>query len=264
MAIIAVDPATPWFVTAAADGLLAIHIGGGTIGMLSGAVALLARKGGWLHSISGKAFFVSMLCMAAVGAGVSAFYVSEGFNTQLPNVIAGVMTLYLVLTSWMTIRRKDGAIGRFGIFGFVVALSVSLAGATFIVKSLTSPTGTVGDTPPQAFYVFFLVGTISAASDLKAILKGGIDGVPRIARHLWRMCTALTIATGSFFLGQQRIMPASMQGSSLLYLPVFVPLLLMAFWLIRVRVWNARLWGGLRAKNEVGISARGHPVQRAG
>ena len=39
------------------------------------------------------------------------------------------------------------------------------------------------------------------------------DGAPRIARHLWRLCTALTVATGSFFLGQQQMLPKSWHGS---------------------------------------------------
>jgi hypothetical protein len=68
------------------------------------------------------------------------------------------------------------------------------------------------------------------------ILRGGLSGSARIARHLWRVSAALTIASGSFFLGQQRIMPASMRGSSWLFVPVIAPLLLMVFWLIRVRL----------------------------
>ena len=50
------------------------------------------------------------------------------------------------------------------------------------------------------------------------------------------MCAALTIASGSFFLGLQRIMPAFMRGSPWLFVPVIGPLLLMVFWLIRVRL----------------------------
>lgn len=50
------------------------------------------------------------------------------------------------------------------------------------------------------------------------------------------MSAALTIASGSFFLGQQRVMPAFMQGSPWLFVPVIAPLLLMVFWLIRIRL----------------------------
>jgi hypothetical protein len=73
------------------------------------------------------------------------------------------------------------------------------------------------------------------ALDFKLILKGGLSGAPRIARHLWRMCAGLTIASGSFFLGQQKFLPPAWHGSPLLFVPVFAPLVLMVFWLIRVR-----------------------------
>jgi hypothetical protein len=52
------------------------------------------------------------------------------------------------------------------------------------------------------------------------------------------MCLGLFIATGSFFLGQQKIMPVWMQGSPVLLALGFSPLILLAFWLIRIRFTN--------------------------
>jgi hypothetical protein len=235
MTILQVDPSAPEWMRDAAKAILFLHIGGGSLGMLSGATALVARKGSRLHGIAGTVFFASMLTMAAIGACVSPF-LPTGFVNELPNTIAGIMTFYLVFTSWVAIRRRDGGIGQVEKAGFAVALAVFVAGAIFIVIASNSPTGTIGKTPPQAFYVFALVGGIAAASDLKVILQGGISGAARVARHLWRMCTALTIATGSFFLGQQKFLPHSLHGSPLLFVPVFAPLLVMAFWLVRIRL----------------------------
>src|SRR5512135_2584009 len=76
-------------------------------------------------------------------------------------------------------------------------------------------------------------------SYLKVIVRGGISGRARIARHAWRMCVALFIATGSFFLGQQKVMPAWIQGSTTLTLLGVAPLVLMFFWLIRIRFSGA-------------------------
>jgi len=235
MTILQVDPGAPEWIRDAAKAVLFLHIGGGSLGMLSGAAALVARKGGRLHRIAGTVFFVSMLTMSAIGATVSPF-LPTGFLHELPNTIAGSMTFYLVLTSWTAIRRKDGGIGLVEKAGLAVPLVVFAAGVSFIVIAMNSPTGTIGDTPPQAFYVFALVGGIAALSDLKVILNGGISGAARIARHLWRMCVALTVATGSFFLGQQKFLPLSWHGSPWLFVPVFAPLLLMAFWLVRIRL----------------------------
>jgi hypothetical protein len=235
MTILQFDPSAPEWMRASAKALLFLHIGGGSLGMLSGAAALVARKGSRRHAIAGTVFFASMLAMAAVGACVSPF-LPTGVLHELPNTIAGIMAFYLVLTSWVAIRRKDGGIGNVEKAGLAIALTVFIAGVSFILAAMNSPTGTIGDTPPQAFYVFALVGGIAAASDLKVILKGGISGPARIARHLWRMCTALTIATGSFFLGQQKFLPQALHGSPLLFIPVFAPLLVMAFWLVRIRL----------------------------
>jgi hypothetical protein len=236
--ILRVAAGSSWWLFAVANLILFLHIAGGTVGIISGAVALLARKGGPWHRRAGTVFLVSMLTMATIGAAASPFLPVP----SMPNVFAGILTLYLVATGWVAIKRAEGRIGRFEKGGFGVALGVVAAGAIFILMAMNSPTGTIGKTPPQAFYVFAIVGAIAGAGDLRMILRGGLSGSARIARHLWRMSAALTIASGSFFLGQQRIMPASMRGSPWLFLPVVAPLLLMVFWLIRVRLgpWFTR------------------------
>jgi hypothetical protein len=232
MSVLAVDPHAAWYVKAGAEALLVLHIGGGSVGMVSGAAALVMRKGRRLHALAGRVFFIAMLAMAGIGAAVS------WVMREPPNVIAGIMTLYLILTSWVTIRRRDGRIGRFEVGGLLVALTVAAAGAFFIHKALNSPAGAVGDTPAQAFYLFLLVGVISAACDLKVILKGAITGAPRLARHLWRMCAALAIALGSFLFGQSQVLPAALRDSPLLPVVMFTPVVLLILWQVRLRFRN--------------------------
>jgi hypothetical protein len=233
-----VSPESPWWIFAGAKALLFLHVAGGSVGIVSGFVALLSRKGAHLHRVAGRVFFGSLLIMSTIGAGASPFLPVP----EMANVEAGVLTLYLIATSWSTIRRKDCAMGIPEKLGLAVALAVVGAGAALSSIAASSPTGTVGNTLPQAFFLFMVVGAIGAAGDLAMIVRGGVSSAARIARHLWRMCAALTIASGSFFLGQQKMMPAFMQGSLWLFVPVFVPLLLMLFWLIRVRLggWYAR------------------------
>jgi hypothetical protein len=97
--------------------------------------------------------------MATIGAAASPFLPVP----SMPNVFAGILTFYLVATGWAAIKREEGRIGHFEKGGLGVALGVVAAGATFILMAMNSPTGTVGKTPPQAFYVFALVGAIAAA-----------------------------------------------------------------------------------------------------
>jgi hypothetical protein len=72
------------------------------------------------------------------------------------------------------------------------------------------------------------------------LVRGGVFGLQRISRHLWRMCFGLFIATGSFFLGQgSKVFPASVLKTGVLLVPAVLPLLLLIFWMIRVRFTNA-------------------------
>jgi hypothetical protein len=93
---------------------------------------------------------------------------------------------------------------------------------------------------------------LAAAGDVRMLLRGGIFGAKRIARHLWRMCFGLFIAAGSFFMGPsnrplrllstvglgQHIPPALFSTTLYLILTI-LPLVLLIFWLIRIRFANA-------------------------
>ena len=244
-----VPAGSPWWLKLAADALLFLHIAGGGVGLLSGAVALIVRKGGRAHRIAGTVFVVSMSVMASIGAAVSPFLPIP----QRANVVAGLITLYLVVSAWSAVRHKQIVPGRLDVAGLVVALTTMATGVLWAVQASYSPTGTLDGSPPQAFYVLILMGTLGAVGDLRLFLKGRISGTPRLSRHLWRMCAALFIASGSFFLGQQRVMPVWMRGSPWLFVPTFAPFVLMVYWLIRIRLKR----GASQAINGQTISVNG-------
>ena len=47
--------------------IVLLHVSGGVIGLVSGAVALSFRKGSRAHRVAGNVFFISMLIAAAAG-----------------------------------------------------------------------------------------------------------------------------------------------------------------------------------------------------
>jgi hypothetical protein len=49
------------------------------------------------------------------------------------------------------------------------------------------------------------------------------------------MCFAMFIASGSFFLGQAKVIPKPIRIMPLLAVPALLPLVLMFYWLVRVR-----------------------------
>jgi uncharacterized membrane protein len=205
--------------------ILTLHIAGGGVGILSGAAALVVRKGGRLHRLAGNAFFLSMLIMSSIGAAVSPFLATP----QWPDAVAGAFTFYLVATSWMTVRRKEGSVGRFESWALVAALCIA---SSLVFIAVFDPTA--ANAGPA--YVFSILALVAAVGDFRMIRRGGISGAQRISRHLWRMIFALFIATGSLFLGQPQVFPDAVRGTGLLFVPVILVLGSLVYWIIRVRV----------------------------
>jgi hypothetical protein len=50
------------------------------------------------------------------------------------------------------------------------------------------------------------------------------------------MCFSLFIAAGSFFLGQQQVMPAWLQGQPILFVLALAPIAMLAFFIVRIRI----------------------------
>jgi hypothetical protein len=211
------------------NGLTIFHVAAGSIGLLSGAAALSVRKGGSLHARAGTAFFAAMLAMAGTGAAIAASISERG------TAVIGLFTCYLVTTSWLTARRRDGVAGGFELAGLAVALSCAAAMLAFGLLASNSPTGRFDSLPAAAHYPFAVLAALAASLDLNFILRGRLARQQRIARHLWRMCAAFAIAAFSFFLGQQDTFPGAWRGLAIWFVPPFAVLAAMVFWLVRVR-----------------------------
>lgn len=208
---------------------LVLHIIAGTIAILAGFVALYAAKGARLHRRSGMLFVLAMLLLGLTGAGIAAWEGSVG------SVLGGVFAIYLVITALTTVRPIGAS--RWLDAGLLVIVLVGTATSLTIgLQTLASPTGTMYGLPPFPYFMFGAVGLLSIIGDVRVIRFGARQGKPRLARHLWRMCWALWIATSSFFLGQAKVIPKPIRITPLLVLPVLAVLVTMLYWLWRVRV----------------------------
>lgn len=201
--------------------ILVIHICAGTIGLLSGVAAMSFRKGSRRHGLAGNVFFLAMLVM-----GSSAAY--------LGNVFGGLFACYMVITAWLTARRRGGETSVLDWGALVFALVFGVLTLMKGIEVAQTPRGSLNGVPAGMFFFLGSIGLIAAAGDVRMLVRG-VFGRQRIARHLWRMCFALFIATGSF-LGQKRVFPL-LGGPKIMFL-AGVPLLLMIFWLIRVRIYQ--------------------------
>jgi len=204
--------------------LLAAHVGAGLLALVSGTIAGAARKGGPLHARAGSWFLAAML-----GLGVTAS-ILEPFRSPPGSPLAGIFVCYFVVTGWAAGRSRDGRTGRFELLACIAALGFAAATAWGGLSGAST-------TPAGRGPVFILAGLclLAGLGDLRAVLRRKLTPSQRIARHLWRMCFAFFIATGSFFLGQQQVMPAAIRGSPILFVLAFAPFALMLFWLVRIR-----------------------------
>src|SRR5579863_2680091 len=122
--------------------LLLLHIIAGTLGMLSGFVAVFLLKGSRRHGLAGTVFVVAMLCLSASGV------ILATMNSQPGNILGGTLTFYLVATAWITARRRDGAPGIFDWGALLVVLGVAVVELILGLEAAMSPTGLKYDYPP--------------------------------------------------------------------------------------------------------------------
>ena len=220
-----------------------LHISMGLLALISGAGAMTFRKGSRLHRRSGNVFFVSMLAMATAGAVISIF-----ITPVMTNVIGGMMAFYLTATAWVTVWRKPGQTGRLEIGLALLGLTAAVAAITSAVVAANSPNGRLHGSSPTFYIIFASAAMLGTALDVRMIARGGFTGVARTTRHLCRMCIAMFVATGSFFLGQAKVFPAEVRASGVLKIPVLLVIGALLYWVIRMQGWprlrkvSARVW----------------------
>jgi hypothetical protein len=234
--------------------LLVFHIAGGTVGVLSGFAAVSVKKGSRWHAKIGNVFFVSMLCMSSAGVILAIE------KSQPSNVFGGMLTFYLVATAWVTARRKDGGAGVPSLVAMLVALAAAVAIATFGVEALKSADGTKAGVPAGMYFFLATIAALAMVGDARVLLRGGIFGTRRIARHLWRMCFALFIASGSVFTARAHLFPAFMRKSGMLVGLTIAPLAILIFWLIRLRLRDRRQKIATPARAVAGAAQRGYSL----
>jgi hypothetical protein len=213
--------------------ILLLHIASGTLGTLSGFVAAFLRKGSRRHGLAGDVFVISMMSLAATGVYLAALKHQPG------NILGGTLTFYLVTTAWLTARRKEVGTGIFDWGALLIVLAVTATEVTLGLEAAMSPTGLKYDYPPGPYFFLGSIALLATVGDIRMLVRGGIAGTQRLARHLWRMCFALFIAAASIFLARQQIFPAILQKTGVLIFLSVLPLLLMIFWFFRVRFASA-------------------------
>src|SRR6202142_1334188 len=226
--------------------ILLVHIAAGTVGLLSGTAAIIFRKGSARHAWAGRVFVVAMLTMASL-----AVYIAVGRH-EPSNLGGGILTFYLIGTAWLTARRRDGETSRFDWVVLLIPLVLGVITWMNGLKVLRSGASSQNGVPVGMTFFMGSVMLLAGTGDARMLVRGGVFGGKRIARPLPRMCFGLFIASGSFFLGPsnrplrflsavglgQHLSPA-LFGTALYLILTVLPLVMLIFWLVRVRFTNA-------------------------
>jgi len=207
---------------------LIVHASAGLTGLTTGAIALTVGKGSRLHKRAGMVFVYAMVAMGILATAISVYEGKSPFG--------GLFAAYLVFTAMTTVRppaREPVGLGvGLALFAFFFAAVCFLGG----LEAMQSPTGMKDGAPFGMLFFLCTIALLAGTGDLRMIRSGALRGPRRLARHLWRMCFGLFVASGSFFLGQQRFIPKPVRIPGLLMALAIAPLVALLYWLWRVRV----------------------------
>jgi uncharacterized membrane protein len=216
---------------AALRAILLVHVLAGAGAVVTGYLALYFVKGSTLHRRLGGWFVYAMVAMGTLAIPVALY---EGKTTWT----GGVLSAYFVVTGLTTVLpaaagRRDlllGGIlvgGSLGALGFYGGLDRLIRGP-FLLEGVPAP---------MPLFLGSVV-LLAVAGDARVLRRGPLHGRQRLVRHLWRMCFALWIAAGSFFIGQARTFPEALRNPLVMFVPPLIPLLAMAWWAWRLRSRN--------------------------
>jgi len=213
---------------------LIIHFAGGLLGLASGTLAIVVTKGGRTHRRAGRLFVVAMITGGIFAAGIALYERNYG------SLIGGAFTAYLVFTAFTTVRPLAGRHAHaVNLALMFLAFGLALTQLSFGVMAINNPVR--GVPTPMIFFVGS-VALLAAVGDWRLLRAGTLAGSRRLARHLWRMCFGLFIASGSFFFGQVKFLPGALRIPPLLATLGIAPLIVLLYWMWRIRL-RKRLQG---------------------
>ena len=208
---------------------LSFHIGTGMIALAAGFIALAVRKGGMWHRRSGRIFVYTMIATGLTAMGISLY---EGKST----FAGGLGTAYYVFTAYTAVKPLPGVGRRVDIVLMVLASILAAMGYLGVYTALGNPGNQLEGVPAGMLFFMATINLLAVIGDVRMIRAGGLQGTRRLARHLWRMCFALFIASGSFFLGQMKFIPEPIRIVPVIIVLAVSPLVMLLYWMWRVRL----------------------------
>ena len=193
--------------------MLMFHIIAGSFLLLFGIGALCFSKGQSKHRVAGNLFFVSLLAMVL------------SVPNLLEDPVMAILSAYYGTTAWAIVLRKEKSTGFFEIVAMIAIAIISV-----ILFNVVLTSTSLSPTFKFILSAWAVVAALSALLDLNMILRGGLSGKHRIARHAWRTCCALLGAVMSFSANTDEYWPDFVNNNIFIYLTIGV----LVFWVFRI------------------------------
>jgi hypothetical protein len=193
--------------------MLTLHIIAGSLVLLFGISALCFSKGQSKHRIAGNLFILSLLTMVV------------SVPNLLEDPVMAILSAYYGTTAWAIVLRKEKSTGLFEIVSMISITIVSIILFNVVLTSTSLP-----PIYKIILSIWAVVTAFSAILDLNMILRGGLSGKHRIARHAWRTCCAFLGVVMSFSVNTDKYWPDFINNNTLIYIAICV----LFFWVFRI------------------------------
>ncbi len=181
--------------------LLGIHIFAGSIALITGAVAIAARKGKKVHNLNGRIYHLTMIAVG-ITALVMAFWKSNPFLLG-----TAVFTLYMVYTGKRMVKRKRNE-ARWKVRLDDVVLGGGFLGGGFLLAEGIPSLLVHGLGMNIVAIVFGAVTLVFAGRDLSIRLKGKqYNYKDNLLLHIGRMGGSYIATFTAFLVTNVRIEP---------------------------------------------------------
>ena len=210
---------------------LAFHVGTGVIALVAGFIAIAVRKGSKWHRRSGLVFTCAMIATGLTAVGIAVVEGKTGNG-------GGALTAYLVFTAYTAVKPLPGVGRRVDVALMLLAFTYTALGYAHAYTALGMPGNRIDGVPAGMLFFMTTIILLAAIGDLRMIRDGGIQGTRRLARHLWRMCFGMFIATGSFVaqLATMKYLPEAIRTLPMILILAATPLVMLLYWMWRVRL----------------------------
>lgn len=193
---------------------LVLHIAGGSVGLLTGLINILRKKGDKNHRLIGKIFFVSMLT-----AGVSSLVLAY-LHPNYFLFMVGVFTLYMVSSGQLYLKHKQQNKPNSKRIEWTITILMLLAGLLFVgIGTLTIIQSNLFG---LVFVTFGCLGLLFVRQDFKNYNGNSTIKNYWLVGHLQRMTGGFIAALTAFLVVNAKYFPNQIPSFLYWLLPTII------------------------------------------